>query len=39
MGKPESLRNNLGIWDFNERHNKHICVPVDAMLGELTGPN
>ena len=30
MGKPESLRNNFGIWDFNERHNKHICVPADA---------
>ena len=24
--------NNFGIWDFNERHNKHICE------GELTGP-
>ena len=30
MRKPESLRNNFGIWDFNERHNKHICVPADA---------
>ena len=26
MGKPESLRNNFGIWDFNERHNKHIVT-------------
>ena len=30
MGKPESLRNNFGNWDFNERHNKHICVTADA---------
>ena len=30
MGKPESIRNNFGIWDFKERHNKHICVPADA---------
>ena len=30
MGKPESLRNNFGIWDFNERHNKHICVPANV---------
>ena len=30
IGKPESLRNNFGIWDFNERHNKNICVPGDA---------
>ena len=29
-GKPESLQNNFGIWDFNKRHNKHICVPADA---------
>ena len=29
MGKTESLRNNFGIWDFYERHNKHICVPAD----------
>ena len=27
MGKTKSLRNNFGIWDFNERHNKHVCVP------------
>ena len=30
MGKTESLRNNFGLWDFNERHNKHVCVPADA---------
>ena len=24
MGKPESLQNNFGIWDFNERHNKQV---------------
>ena len=30
MGKPELLRNNFGIWDLNERHNKHICIPADA---------
>ena len=30
MGKTESLRNSFGIWDFNERHNKHVCVPADA---------
>ena len=30
MGKTELLRNNFGIWNFNERHNKHICVPADA---------
>ena len=30
MGKTESLRNNLGILDFNEMHNKHVCVPADA---------
>ena len=35
MGKPESLRKNFGIWDFNERHNKHICVPADA--GKVNG--
>ena len=29
MRKPESLQNNFGIWDFNERHNKHICVTAD----------
>ena len=22
--------NNFGIWDFNERQSKHICVPADA---------
>ena len=26
MGKPETLQNNFGIWDFNERHNKQVCV-------------
>ena len=31
MGKTESLRNNFGIWDFNERHNKHVWVPADAV--------
>ena len=30
MGKTESLRNNFGILDFNERHNKHVCIPADA---------
>ena len=30
MGKTEWLRNNFGILDFNERHNKHDCVPADA---------
>ena len=30
MEKPESLWNNFGIWDFNEKHNKQVCVPVDA---------
>ena len=30
MGKPESLQNNFGIWDFKEKHNKHIFVPADA---------
>ena len=30
MGKTETLRNYFGIWDFNERHNKHVCVPADA---------
>ena len=28
--KQEHLSYNFGIWDFNERHNKHICVPADA---------
>ena len=32
MGKTESLENNFRIWDFNERHNKHVCE------GEMRGP-
>ena len=35
MGKTESLLNNFRIWDFNERHIKHVCVPVDA--GQVNG--
>ena len=30
MEKPELLGNNFEIWEFNERHNKHVCVPADA---------
>ena len=30
MGKNELLRNDFGISDFNERHNKHV--------GKLRGP-
>ena len=30
MEKPKSLQINFEILDFNERHNKHVCVPVDA---------
>ena len=30
MEKPELLGNNFEIWDFNEMHNKHVCVPASA---------
>ena len=37
IGKPESLRNNLGIWDFNERHNQGPSWP--RILGRSGSPS
>ena len=37
IGKPESLRNNLGIWDFNERYNQGPSWP--RILGRRTSPS
>ena len=37
IGKPELLRNNLGIWDFNERYNQGPCWP--RILGRRTSPS
>ena len=36
IGKPESLRNNLGIWDFNDRHNQEPSWP--RILGRSDFP-
>ena len=37
IGKPELLRNNLGIWDFNERYNQGPSWP--RILGRRTSPS